>query len=135
MTGISSGDTATGAWEVTLSASSSRYDCDSDGWLAQEGDLLAALSAEVGTISRAHRAAGDATKGVGETVVIGLASAQLIVAMVDCVRSWLQRDTSRRVTIEWTVDGRTETLTIRHSDLDEETLFRLQEAFRARIGE
>jgi aminoglycoside N3'-acetyltransferase len=62
-----------------------------------------------------------------------LTSAQALGAASECFRAWLARDRTRRASLSWTVEGRTETIVLEASGLDEVVFAQLHDTLRARL--
>lgn len=104
-----------------------RFDPDNDAWRSQVADFYAGLRQEVGGLSSTW-VAEPGTKGGVESVIVALGSAGAFTAAVEYFRAWLGRDRTRTLQISHTVDGRTETVSIRGDAIDQSSLHLLAEA-------
>jgi Effector Associated Constant Component 1 len=115
--------------ELTIRPGSGRFGDGHDSWLAQESDLFVELSRDVGPLRR-DSAGNGGTKGIGEVIVLALTSTQALNAATTCFRVWLARDRTRRITVSWTVAGRTETVVLDGSGVDEKSIIQIYDALR-----
>jgi Effector Associated Constant Component 1 len=119
--------------ELILEPRSDRYDPDDERWRDQVRDLYAGLRDEVGGVRR-ERVPMEGTKGGLEAVILALGSAGVFTATVEYLRAWLGRDRTRTLEVSWTVDGRTQTVSVRGEAIDQSALRTIAEAAAARIG-
>lgn len=121
-----------GGVELSLQTHSDKFDDDDERWLDQEAELLSELRREVGGVRRDMVAApGD--KGFIEAIVLALATGGAFTAALDCLKSWLSRDRTRRIELAWTVDGREEKLVLSGTNIDEAAIDRLAQLVQARM--
>lgn len=104
-----------------------RFDPDNDAWRSQVADFYAGLQQHVGGV-RATWVTEPGRKGGLESVIVALGSAGAFTAAVEYFRAWLARDKTRSLQITHTVDGRTETLSIRGDAIDQSSLQVLADA-------
>ncbi len=109
---------------LRIAAHADGYEPDDERWLRQERDLFQDLDAQVGDISR-EAVVVPGTRGVVESVILALGSAGAFRASVALFRAWLARDTSRRVELTWTVDGREERIVLQGDRIPDATFERL----------
>lgn len=120
-------------FELVLEPRTDRFHADDDRWLAQVSLLFQELQREVGGVSRRHEPVAG-TKGGVEVVIMALGSAGAFTAGLEMLRSWLGRDRSRKLDISYTVDGRTETVSIAGDAIDKDAIARISDAVAGRLG-
>jgi len=122
-----------GGFELVLEPRTERFDADDERWLEQVSLLFQELQREVGGITRRHEPVAG-TKGGAEMVIMALGSAGAFTAGLEMLRSWLGRDRSRRLDISYTVDGRTETVSIAGDAIDNDAMAKISDAVATRLG-
>jgi hypothetical protein len=105
-----SGARAEGSFEVAVEPHNDQYDPDDDRWRDQVATLYEDLHAQVDTVSRGRPASG--TKGTIDQLIIALGSAGAFQAVVDCFRSWLERDRDRSIDLRWEENGVRRSITL-----------------------
>jgi hypothetical protein len=119
--------------DLKISAQSGRYDPDDDSWIAQATDLYQTLREDVPGY-RSESVPRQGTKGTIDAVILSLGSAGAFSAAVECWRLWLSRDTSRKITINWTRAGHNEQIVLEGEGVNNDTFARLTETVRQRIA-
>jgi hypothetical protein len=119
--------------EFTLEARSDRFDTADDRWLRQAGDLYSGLREE-GVDVRHEAVAVAGAKGDLSTIILALGSAGAFTTFVQSLKAWLGRDKTRSLSVEWTLNGQTESVTLRGDNSDQEALHRIADAAASRIG-
>lgn len=122
-----------GGFELVLEPRTDRFDPDDERWRAQVSLLFQELQREVGGVTRRHEPV-EGTKGGAEVVIMALGSAGAFTAGLEMLRSWLGRDRSRKLDISYTVDGRTETVSIAGEGVDKEAMAKISDAVATRLG-
>ncbi|MDQ6949938.1 MAG: hypothetical protein M3256_27740 [Actinomycetota bacterium] len=120
-------------FELVLEPSTTRFDPWDDGWSEQVGLLLQDLQREVGGVTRRHERV-EGAKGGAEVIIMALGSAGAFTAMLEMLRSWLGRDRTRKLNITYTLDDRTETVSIAGDAIDKAGMTKITDAVAARLG-
>jgi len=123
-----------GSFELVLEPRTDRFDADDERWREQVSLLLRDLQREVGGVTRRQEPVAG-TKGGAEVVIMALGSAGAFTATLEMVRSWLGRDRSRTLDISYTIDDRTETVSIAGDAIDKEAMAKITDAVAARLGQ
>jgi len=120
-------------FELALEPRTDRYEPEDERWREQVSLLLHELQREVGGVTRRHEPVAG-TKGGADVVILALGSAGAFTATLEMVRAWLGRDRSRKLDISYTVDDRTETVSIVGDAIDKEAMAKITDAVAARLG-
>jgi hypothetical protein len=86
--------------EITLTATSEKYDADDDRWRGQVGELVHQLRTETDAL-RLERTPVPGTKGAIDELIISLGSAGVFTAVEQVFRSWLARDKTRSIQLSY----------------------------------
>jgi hypothetical protein len=119
--------------ELVLEPRTDRFDPDDERWREQVSLLLQELQREVGGVTRRTEPVAG-TKGGAEVVIMALGSAGAFTAGLEMLRSWLGRDRSRKLDVSYTIDGRTETVSISGDAIDKDAMAKLTKAVASRLG-
>ena len=122
-----------GTIELALVPHSDKFDAEDERWQEQVSLLFRELQREVGGVTR-RRQPVEGTKGGADMVIMALGSAGAFTAGLEMVRAWLGRDRSRKLDISYTVDDRTETVSISGDGIDKDAMNRISDAVAARLG-
>jgi hypothetical protein len=121
------------AFEMVIQPRTDRFDPADDRWLQQVSLLFQDLQRGVGGVTRRHEPV-EGTKGGVEVVIMALGSAGAFTAGLEMLKSWLARDRSRKLDITYTVDDRTETVSIAGDAIDKDAMAKITDAVAARLG-
>jgi Effector Associated Constant Component 1 len=106
--------------ELVVEPRSERFD-EADGrWREQVGAFYRELRRDVGAVRR-ERAPEAGAKGATTDIILALGSSGAITAAVTMFKAWLARDKTRVLELEWTDGDQARKLSIRGTDLDEDT--------------
>ncbi|MGI5455682.1 effector-associated constant component EACC1 [Streptomyces sp. CA-249302] len=117
--------------EVSVTATSDRFDADDDRWLSQ----VRLLHQDLGREARlAARATGgrSGTKGGGLPDVNMWLTPAVVLGVTSVIRAWIKRDRDRSVRLTWQEGGEPREFTVTSTNVDNATLqVALQEGLRA----
>jgi len=122
------------SFELVLEPRTDRFDAADERWLEQVSSLYRALQRELGNVTRRHEPVLG-TKGGAEVVIMALGSAGAFTASLEMLRAWLGRDRSRRLDISYTIDNRTETVSIAGDGIDKDAMAKIAGAVATRLGD
>jgi hypothetical protein len=103
--------------ELRLEPLSGRFDMYDDRWLDQVDGLVGELRAGADDV-RSRRTAAPGTKGAIDAIVIPVISAGGLTAVVEMVRSWLDRDRTRSLKVSWSDSGSVESIELSGADVE-----------------
>jgi membrane-associated two-gene conflict system component 1 (EACC1) len=103
--------------ELRLEPLSGRFDTTDERWLDQVDGLVGELRAEADEVS-IRRTTAPGTKGAVDAIVIPLISAGGLTAVIEMVRSWLNRDRTRSLKVSWSDSGSVESLELSGADVE-----------------
>src|SRR5262245_65694669 len=95
--------------ELRLEPLSGRFDTYDERWLDQVDGLVGELRAGADDVTT-RRAATPGTKGAIDAIVIPVISAGGLTAVIELVRSWLNRDRTRSLKVSWSDSGSVESI-------------------------
>ena len=111
---------------LEIAPASGRFEGDDESWLGQVNKLYDDLQAEAGGLSR-NPVAQPGSKGALEATILALGSAGAFRAAVQCWRAWLSQDRTRRLEINWNIDGRQGKVSVDSTRIDQEDFRRFTE--------
>jgi hypothetical protein len=121
--------------ELVVEPRSQRFDEADARWREQVGALYHELRQELGDVRREREPVAGA-KGATTDIILALGSSGAITAAVTMFKAWLARDKTRVLELEWTDGDRPRKLSIRGTDLDEDTFDELvRSAARRELGD
>jgi Effector Associated Constant Component 1 len=113
--------------ELVVEPKSERFD-EADGrWREQVGSFYRELRSEVGDV-RTETTPETGAKGATTDIILALGSSGALTAAVTMFKAWLDRDKTRALDIEWTDGEQRRTLSIRGTDVGEDTFDELVRA-------
>ncbi|MER5385159.1 hypothetical protein ABT040_33630 [Streptomyces sp. NPDC002688] len=120
--------------QVSVTATSERFDADDDRWLRQVRLLHEGLALEVPLEVR-PTAGVPGTKGSGLPSIVVLLGSASVGGAVAVIRDWLKRDRDRRIDLTWEMDGRKGKVTVIATTVDNASLqTALEHGLRHAIG-
>lgn len=120
--------------ELQLLPGSDRFDALDDRWLEQVGAFARELGDEVGGVSQ-PRQPSPGTKGVVSDILLTLGSSGMLMSFIEFVKVWLQRDTSRSLTLSWSDEGQLQHVELTGERLDEATLAQVMQSVSQRLAD
>jgi Effector Associated Constant Component 1 len=117
--------------ELVVEPRSQRFDEADSRWREQVGALYRELRQELGDV-RSEREPVAGAKGATTDIILALGSSGAITAAVAMFKAWLARDKTRALELEWTEGGRSRKLSIRGTDVGEDTFDELVRAAASR---
>jgi hypothetical protein len=123
----------TGSFEFAIEPRSDDYQPDDDRWRDQVAGLYSELhQQQVDVVQRGRAVAG--TKGTLDAFVVALGSAGAFTATLECFRSWLGRDRSRRIDVRWEENGAKRFVTLTGDAIDVDSVREIAKAVAQRVG-
>jgi Effector Associated Constant Component 1 len=123
------------ALELVVEPRSERFDEGDARWREQVGALYRDLRHEVGGV-RMESTPIPGAKGATTDIILALGSSGALTAAVTMFKAWLDRDRSRVLELEWTEGDQTRKLSIRGTDVDDDTFDELvRAAARRELGD
>jgi hypothetical protein len=117
--------------ELVVEPRSERFDEADSRWSDQVGALYRELRQELGDVRREREPVAGA-KGATTDIILALGSSGAITAAVTMFKAWLARDKTRALELEWTEGGQSRKLSIRGTDVGEDTFDELVRAAASR---
>jgi Effector Associated Constant Component 1 len=117
--------------ELVVEPRSERFDEADSRWSEQVGALYRELRQELGDVRREREPVAGA-KGATTDIILALGSSGAITAAVTMFKAWLARDKTRALELEWTEGGQSRKLSIRGTDVGEDTFDELVRAAASR---
>jgi Effector Associated Constant Component 1 len=117
--------------ELVVEPRSQRFDEADSRWGEQVGALYRELRQELGDVRREREPVAGA-KGATTDIILALGSSGAITAAVTMFKAWLARDKTRALELEWTEGGQSRKLSIRGTDVEEDTFDELVRAAASR---
>jgi hypothetical protein len=117
----------TGGLELVIEPRSERFDAGDARWREQVSALYRDLRDEVGVVRRESTPIPGA-KGATTDIILALGSSGALTAAVTMFKAWLERDRTRVLELEWTEGDQPRRLSIRGTDIDDETFDELVRA-------
>jgi Effector Associated Constant Component 1 len=106
--------------ELVVEPRSERFDETDARWRQQVNALVRDLRHEVGGL-RTESATIPGAKGATTDVILALGSSGALTAAVTMFKAWLDRDKTRVLDLEWMDGEQPRRLSIRATDVDEDT--------------
>ena len=103
--------------ELRLEPLSGRFDTYDERWLDQVDGLVGELRAGADEVTT-RRTAASGTKGGIDAIVIPVISAGGLTAVIELVRSWLNRDRTRSLKVSWSDSGAVESIELSGADVE-----------------
>jgi Effector Associated Constant Component 1 len=103
--------------ELRLEPLSGRFDMYDERWLDQVDGLVGELRAGADDVTTRHTAARG-TKGAIDAIVVPVISAGGLTAVIELVRSWLNRDRTRSLKVSWSESGSVESIELSGADVE-----------------
>ena len=103
--------------ELRLEPLSGRFEMDDERWLDQVDGLVGELRAGADKVTT-RRTAAPGAKGAIDAIVIPVISAGGLTAVVELVRSWLNRDRTRSLKVSWSDSGSVESIELSGADVE-----------------
>jgi len=110
--------------EVELQAITARFDAADERWLRQVRELAEGLGKAGVLLQRSVPEAG--AKGALDQIVISLGSAGAFTASIEIVKSWLGRDSNRKLIVKFFENGRPQAIELSGRAADEDVFERLR---------
>jgi hypothetical protein len=106
--------------ELVIEPRSERFDEADARWREQVGALYRDLRRDLGDVRRESTPVAGA-KGATTDIILALGSSGALTAAVTMFKVWLGRDKTRVLELEWMDDDQPRRLSIRGTDVDEDT--------------
>lgn len=103
--------------ELCLEPLSGRFDVYDERWLDQVDGLVGELRAGADDVT-SRRIAVPGTKGAIDAIVIPVISTGGMTAVIELVRSWLNRDRTRSLKVSWSDSGSVESIELSGGDVE-----------------
>jgi Effector Associated Constant Component 1 len=121
--------------ELVVEPRSDRFEEADARWREQVGALYRDLRRDVGGVRRESTPAAGA-KGATTDIILALGSSGALTAAVTMFKAWLARDKTRVLELEWMDGDESRKLSIRGTDVREDTFDELvRAAARRELGE